>query len=337
MHYSSIYLVHFLTLLSILLPQKLLPQPPFDTLQQGIAMGINQQFEDALHVFSKIESDYPQHPAGPFFKAAIYQSMMLDYESHAWKDLFYQHIEKSIALAEAQLKQNEDLYASFYLGAAYIFKSSQLARDQKYLASLFAAKKGLGILRPLLHRDSTFCDPYLGIGTYDFWRSKFTLMLSWLPFFPDRRAEGIAAVKKSAECSLFSRWAAYSNLCWIYIKEENYDAAIDYALRGLQQFPQSRFFLWPLAEAEFKKGDYVSAIADYEKLLKSIQSEKINNHYNEIVIHWKLAQAYRQLGNHDRARQHCRWLLALQPDEFVRERAKDKQKAAQKMLATLEK
>ncbi|MBN2357034.1 hypothetical protein JXO59_13035 [candidate division KSB1 bacterium] len=336
MHRILTFTVIFPLFIASVLPPGAYSQPPQELLQQGIALGINQQFEQALTLFSSIESRYPDHPAGPFFKAAIYQSMMLDYESMRWRALFYKDIEKSIVLAKALLTDNADPYAQFYLGAAYVFKSSQLAREKKYFSSLRSANKAMGFLKSQIQQDSSFCDPYLGIGSYDYWRSKFTLLLSWLPFFPDRRAEGIAAVLKAAECSIFSKWAAYSNLCWIFIKEEEYDAAIQYAQWGLHQFPQSRFFLWPLAEARFKKGAHQGAIESYLQLLHSIQREKINNHYNEIVIHWKLAQSYEALGNAVEARRHCLLLLQLQPEEEVKDRIKDKRKAAQKILAALQ-
>jgi len=311
-------------------------QSNIQELEQGIEWSVAGRYEDALQLFSAIAARSPSHPAGSFFLAAVYQSMMLDYESNRWRPFFYEQIDRAILLADEQHRQNPaDSWAAFYLGAAHVYKGSQLAREGKYLAALRAVQKGLGILRPLTRSDSSFCDPLLGIGTYDYWRSRLTAGLSWLPFFPDRRAQGIAAVEKSARCARMSRWVACSNLCWIFIKEEEYDRAMQYAGEGLEKFPASRFFLWPLAEAQLKKKDLAAAAISWQRLLTSVQDEPINNHYNEAVIRWKLAQCCEGTGQFEKARQHCQALLALTLDEEVADRAQGRKKDAQKMLARL--
>jgi tetratricopeptide (TPR) repeat protein len=325
-----------LALFSLLPAAAALGQSDLQELEQGIEWSVAGRFDDALHLFSTIASRSPNHPAGSFFLAAVYQSMMLDYESNRWRPLFYQQIERAILLAGEQHRQNPaDDWAAFFLGAAHVYKGSQQAREGKYFTALRAVQKGLGILRPLTKSDTSFCDPLLGIGTYDYWRSKLTAGLSWLPLFPDRRTEGIAAVEKSSQCARMSRWAACSNLCWIFIKEEDYDRAAQYAEEGLKKFPNSRFFLWPLAEAQLKKKDLAAAAVSWQRLLTSVQNDTINNHYNELVIRWKLAQCCEGTGQLIEARKHCRALLALTLDEEVADRARGRKKDARKMLARL--
>ena len=320
----------FLTL--FLLPNAPLSQPSREEIQKGIDLSIEEKYDTALSYFAELKVRYPDHPAGAFFSAAVWQSRMMDFESKRWEKSFYREIELAIQLAKTGLKKHpRDSETHFFYGGALGYKSFQLGLDKKYLPSIRIAMASIKELKRAGAYDSSFCDPLLGIGTYQYWRSKITRNFSWLPFFPDHRAKGIALIHKALDCGVYSRWAALSNLAWIYIEEGDFQAAIECAQEGLAPFPSSRFFLWPLAEAQFKKGDFLSATETYSQLLESITRESINNHYNEIVLHWKLAQCHFEQGNFVAAQESCEKVLTIVPDTEVKGKAKDKIEAAKKL------
>ncbi len=232
----------------------------------------------------------------------------------------------SFALCISSASITNDPWAQFYAGAAYAYKSAQLSRDGKYWPAYRAIQSSLDYLEPLIRQDSTFCDALLGVGTYQYWRSRVTIKFSWLPFFPDRRREGIAKILHASRCSRFSPASAWSNLTWIYIKEKNYDQAIHYARLGLEKYPSSRFFLWPLAEAQFLKADYAAAGETYTALLHSTRNAAHNNGYNELVILWKLAQSCEHLEQTAQAQIWYQEVVACPVDGAVSKRAENKKR-----------
>ncbi len=320
-------------LLAFFLPPNALPsQPSHDEIQKGIDLSMEEDYDIALSCFAELKEKYPDHPAGAFFSAAVWQSRMMDFESRRWEKAFFREIEQAIQLAKAGLKKNaQDAEMHFFYGGALGYKSFQLGLDKKYLSSIKIAMSSIRELKRAGASDSSFCDPLLGIGTYQYWRSQITRNFSWLPFFPNHREKGIALIHKALDCGVFSRWAALSNLAWIYIEEGDCEAAIECAREGLARFPHSRFFLWPLAEAQFKRADFSAAIATYARLLESVTQESINNHYNEIVLHWKLAQCHFKLRNYAAAQESCDKILSIVPDQEVKGKAKDKIEAAKKL------
>ncbi|NLP11698.1 tetratricopeptide repeat protein [bacterium] len=289
-------------------------------------MSIRHRYAEALALFSSLADSFPKHPAPPFFTAAVYQSMMLDLESKRWSSSFYTHIDSAIHLAE---KNSHDRWHRFYLGAALSYKGYQLARDKKYLPAISQVVRSVKIMNQLLREDSSFCDPLLGVGNYLYWRSK---AVAWLPLVPDKRKQGMEQVRQACSCAQLSRWAAFSSYIWMMIEEKKYTEAVALCRRGLMQFPESRFFLWPLAESLFRHHDYAEAREVYEILLTSVAAAEPNNHYNEIVLHWKLAQCEQALGRLPAAQAHARRVLELRPDEEVRNRAEDEKKGARKLL-----
>ena len=309
-------------------------QPALADLQRGVDWGVDHHYDQALALFTRLDQDHPHHPAPTFYRAAIYQSMMLDYETVTWRPLFYQDIEQTIHRARQLLShQPQDPQAQFYAGAACAYKSAQLVRDGKYWPAWRAIDTALDYLNPLLRQDSSHCDALLGVGTYQYWRSYLTKSLSWLPFFPDRRREGIEKIVRVSECGQLSQSSAWSNLAWIYIREKNYAQAIAYAEKGLTAFPGSRFFLWPLAEAHFLDHNWAAAFSIYDTLLISTRAAEHNNGYNELVILWKMAQCAEQMGDLQGA-ETLYWETAeCRVDAEMAKRAENKKQAAAKWLA----
>lgn len=311
--------------------------PDTDELQQGIVWSIQGQYQSALTLFEHVKMNYPQHPAGAFFLAALWQSRMMDFETRRWQKQFYREVDLAVRLAVRQLKRNPaDAEMLFFLGAALSYKSFQMARDKNYLDALKIALQAIDHLNQSIKKDTLFCDAYLGIGSYKFWRSQLTQKLSWLPFFPDQSQEGIALLLKVKRCGRYSKWAALSNLTWIYIERQEYELAIDAAEEGLEIFPESRFFLWPLGDAFFKNGDFTQARDTFEKILASIQKESINNGYNEALLRWKLAQCCFNLGDSATAQIHCAAIIEIKPENEVKNRVEEKKKAAKELLERLQ-
>ena len=303
--------------------------PSIEDIRFGIDLTIHERYDNAIDHFTRIKNDFPEHPAGSFFLAAVWQSRMLDFETFRWEQVYHQHLEETIRIAEGRLRQNpNDIDSRFFLGAALSYKSYDAARRKKYLIAIQTALRSIKHLSKVTAADSLFCDAYLGIGSYKYWRSRLTENFSWLPFFPDQKSEGIEMLEKAGECGIYTKWVSLSNLAWIFIEEKAYERAIEISKSALVHFPHSRFFLWPLGDAQFKNGEFSKALVTYNTLLTSVVNADVNNHYNEITLHVKIAQCHLELGNDEAAKQECLSALGIIPDKEVEKRCRHKKDEA---------
>ncbi len=301
---------------------------------QAVNLGTAGQYEKAFAALDSLKMRRPNSPAPFLFEASLFQSMMIDFQSDHWAEAFNNSVDQTLALCDSAAEETAEIL--FYRGAAAAYRGFFLARSGQYWSGIRTSMKAVDILERALQQDSTLADAYLAVGTYLYWRSRLTRLFSWLPFFPDRRKEGITLVERAAKHAAFSQWAAVSTLGWIFMEEKRYEDAASCAERGLASFPGSRFFLWLLAEALCRSGKTSEAAAVYETLLDSVRTAAFNNHYSEIVLHLKLAQCYRQL-QPESALKHAREAVQLIPDDKVAARAAAKQKEAAALLRELEK
>lgn len=303
----------------------------------GINLGIEERYDEAINYFSSLHQREPQSPTPGFFLATIWQSRMMDFESNQWREQFMSEIDVTIKLSSARLQENPgSTIDRFYLGSALSYKSFQISRERKYLRGIKLAIKGISEINRVIKADSSFYDAYIGIGSYLYWRSYLTRNFSWLPFFSDQRERGIKLIQTSYEKGELSKWAALSNLAWIYIQEKRYKEAIECAKKGLDRFPQTRTFLWPLGDAEFQNGDLDAALKTYKTLLKSVTAEKFNNHYNEIVLNLKIAQCYFELQEWDHARSSAQRVLHIAADKDIAHRLKNKKEKAGEIITQID-
>ncbi|MBC7186604.1 MAG: tetratricopeptide repeat protein [Calditrichaeota bacterium] len=300
---------------------------------RGIELTVNHHYDEAHSCFDSLANSLPDHPAGPFFKAAVLHSRMLDYESDQAAGEFARFVEEAIASASHCLAQNpSDAWCLFYRGAAYGYRAFHAARQGRYLAAFHDGQLALRDLESAVALDSSLADAYLGIGSYKYWRGKLLRYLSWLPFVPDEREEGIRLIRLAIARGRYSYLTGLNDLAWVLIDAGKYDEAAETARKGLASCPESRFFLWPLAEACFAKQNYPAAVHWYERLLESVLRAPENNHHNEIICRLKLAHAYCALGETDKARMHATAILSLKLEKDIAQRANKKQAMARAIL-----
>jgi len=271
---------------------------PHENLIKGIELGINENYSEARILFSAYSEKYPNEAEPHFYLATLWQSQMMDFETQVWEDSFRTEIDKTIQLCElSDEHQLADDLTHFYFASALAYKSFHISRQGRYITGIRLGLQAMDKLNQVVAADSSFFDAYLGIGSYLYWRSYLTRNFDWLPFFSDQREKGIALIQKAYAQGTISKWAALSNLAWIFIKEERFDEAIDCAQTGLTDFPKSRFFLWPLGDAQFLNMDFTGALETYHLILESVTSESFNNRYNETVLHLKIAHCLFELGD----------------------------------------
>jgi len=298
-------------------------------IRRGIDQTYEMAYDSALATFEKLSSDAEWTMLKPFYRAATLQSQMMDYESNAWKDAFFQSIDLAILEGEKLLKTGgPDPWTCFYLGNAYAYKGLFQVRDGSVIPGFINAHKGIGFLQETMELDSGFADAAIGIGSYQYWSGRFYRYLSWLPFIRDERKQGVSRIEDALQKNPFSFWIGLNSLGWIEYDRKNYHRALGLFKRGLSRFPGSRYFLWGVADCLFKMKDFEACISVYQDLLGSIQSAPLNNGYNEAECRRKLMKAFFELGRYKEALLHCQAILKLVPDPEIEGRIRDHRREA---------
>jgi tetratricopeptide (TPR) repeat protein len=296
--------------------------PEVDSLiVRGIDQTFDCQFDSAMITFQKVIDLYPDHAAGYFYKAATLQSKMMDYETDLWENEYYELINQAIKLGEQQIS-NEDNnpWTYFYLGSSYGYKGLYQAATGSYIVGFMSAREGLGFMEEAVKRNEAVYDAYMVLGNYKYWYSRFKKYFKWIPLVRDERDEGIRMIKLSIVKGTFSYWVGMNSLAWIEYDQKHYKAARNLFLKGLDQYPGSRFFMWGLADTYFRMDEYTKAAELYESLLDVVQNSRWNNGYNEIVARFKLIRTYLAQKKYEAALRHCDSLLEREVDDRVAQR-----------------
>lgn len=306
-------------------------------LLEGIDASFRENYPLAESSFNILVQMASQDPAGYFFKAALYQAEMIDYESDFKETEFYENVNLAKKLAAERIKKNKkDTWAYLLLGNAYGAKGLYDARKGNWWSGLNNGLSAKSALKEAIKQNPEFYDAYVGVGSYHYWASVITKAFWWLPFFGDHREEGMKEMKLACEKSIFSQDAAANGLIWMYIQEKELNLAIELAQQMHAKYPEGKSFLWALAEAYYEKRDWSSALLKYQELLEKIKtsnsSKDLDQSYNVVECNYYIANCCFSLGKYKECITACQETLSLHLNDQINKRQKLKLKTIQKLL-----
>lgn len=329
------FLFSFVMLFLLKVPiiaQELIPARTDSLIQIGIRHTIEQCYDKAEAIFVKIEEEMPESPVGYFFHAASLQSKMMDYEIYDGENEFLLLVDKSIRFSKKHLKKRpKDAWGYFFMGGGFGYLAFYQAKQEKFIAAFQNGLRSVKALEWAVKLDSTLYDVYLGLGTYKYYRSKFSRYLTWLPFVRDERAMGIDMIRTAIKKSKYSRHAALNGYCWISIAEGNITEAWQLVTNVLEEFPESRVFLWCAAEIATKLNRWEEALAFYAKILDSLEKQNVLSPYNEFECRRRMAQIYFQIMDTQKALEECDKTFSITMNRKAKKRLASKLKNFQKL------
>ena len=281
-------------------------------IREGIRLSIEQSYPKAISIFAKMQEEMPANPVGYFFHAAVLQTQMMDFETYNKETEFLDLVKKTILLSKNHLRGSQkEPWAYFFLAGGYGYLAFYQGKQNKLIEAFKTGRHSIKALEIALKNNSSLYDLYFGLGTYKYYRSKLSRYFTWLPFVKDERAEGIEMIKTAMEKSRYSRYSAMCGLCWICIEEENYQEGFEIIKQGLEEFPDSRIFLWCAAKTAKKLKLWHEAAGYYEKIILSLETANILSPYNEIVCRVNLYDIYSKFEKYQQAEEQCQKILAI--------------------------
>jgi tetratricopeptide (TPR) repeat protein len=317
-----------------------LASPVRDTawITTGIDLTINNKFDQALAHFQKEMQSNDKDYRVYFYVAATLNSKMTHFETWGEDDAFEKMIEKTIDLIELQLSDEESILDSdramllFYLGSAYGYRAYHNGQLGKWFPALSNGIKASKLLNQAIEIDSTLYDAYLGIGTYKYWRYSKLKFISWLPFIPDDRKEGIEMIKKAISHSSYSKYMAMHQLVYILLDYGYKQEALSYAEELVQIYPNSQFMWWAKAHAHFKNRNFGQAEIAYLKLCQLIENDEKSNPSHLLSCKLKLALIHFETKNYTACHTQCSELLLFSEKINLKENDEKYIKRARNLL-----
>jgi len=286
-------------------------------IRETIDYTINTKFDEALRIVNeKIEADSNDYRAH-FYLAATLNSKMTHFESQEDAYNFNKAIDKTLHLVEEQLENGQEFEDSvkadllFYEGSAYGYRAFFQGNNGNFLAAISNGLKSVGSLNQTLEIDSTLYGAYLGIGVYKYWRYSRLKFISWLPFIPDDRDEGITMIKLAIAFDPLSRYMAMHQLVYILLDYGRYEEAIYFAEKIVEKYSESQFMWWANSHAYFKNKDFEKAKFSYQRLYALISEDENRNISHLLKCKYKLAVVYKELENFNECKKQCDSILEL--------------------------
>jgi len=297
----------------------------------------NDRFAAADSAYAAHIEREPEDPAGYLFRAAGLMADMSDREENAHSDQFHELLDQTDRLTLRILETCDDETASWMYLLRGHMQAYRSLWESRFGSFLTAVKKGFAAnheYKAGLELDSTLTDLYAGIGSYHYWKSAKAGLLRLVGVFKNEKDKGIAELRAAAARSLLHRELARSALIWIWLDKQEYDSASMLASQFVRKYPEGKTFLWPLAQALFRRGQYAEAGETY-RTLRSKLVRSPGNYYNLIEVDYFITQTHNWQGEDAQARKAARRLQEYYveiPRETLK-RQKDRINFMEKIIA----
>jgi len=297
----------FLIILSLNAAAQLQFNPNYDydpldsLLMRGIDKVYGENFDEALAIFDSVVAIDPESPRGYFFVAACYNNLMGDYRNFKYEPLFVEHIDRAIKIGEARESSGkataEDL---FYYGGAVGYRGIFRSFRGDWIGAFKDGLRGRGILNNSFKADTVNKDIYLGLGTYDYWRSAKTKLLWWTPFFGDNRQKGIDEIKIVTSDGKFAAGEANYALIRIYYDYGKYDSLINHWQNKAKKLnPDDPFSLYWVGLGYIKLNKYDEALKSFETVLKVYLGSPYYDQAGEMECRYYMGYCQHYLGDRE--------------------------------------
>jgi tetratricopeptide (TPR) repeat protein len=309
---------------------------------QGGAALYNLDYEEARRIFTEIQRQFPDNPAGPQSLAAslwlqtmnesrrlqssLYNSKSFYAKSEDKVDpkviqAFKQYTQQAKQLAEAKLKQNpNDVDALYALGSVTGLQAAFAgAVERRFMAALRNGMDSVDYQRKVLKLDPNFHDAEVTLGLYQYVLGSLSfpvrLMLK-VGGMSGSKKKGLATLEGVVAQGTRANDDARVLLITLYKREKRYTDALKFARELAEKYPRNYLFKMEVADAlisqsivDRKAGtDTTSAETEafgiFDTLLREVPVRSPAQRAIALdLIHYRYGDSLFALGQFDRASQ----------------------------------
>lgn len=248
------------------------------------------QFEEAAHVFSQLETHYPEHPA-PYFL----QGLNRWWESYVAPEMETYHafilekldqaVEKNQGLKE---KEKAELEYTFFQFMSYAFKSRLYILRKEWLKAANAGRKAFPYLKKGFQFQEDSPEFYFGSGIYHYYADEYPrthpIVQPFMIFFPEASAEqGIDELRRASTQENFAQFEAAYYLGDIYLKGGRVEEGLALQRWLYQQCPHNTWFAMEYGRALVDKGAFEEAEVILRQQVKQFEQLRGYNQRNVVT------------------------------------------------------
>jgi len=246
--------------------------PPLTQEEQKGVVGrdliLNRKYDEALAYFKKLEEEEPQSLTGTFGQMAVWQVRMFENYDFKFENEFLEVSSRNKNKVDDVLKNSDSTsWQLFLAGTSAGMRGFYLMRKSHPFQALGEASVAEKALDKTLEKDPNYADAYLGLGMYEYWRSVFTNRIKFLPFFKDRRKQGIAHLEKAMREGRVAGALSQIATAFCFFESRNFNHGIPILKNLLQSYPESIVAKNLIAEFYAMKGNYHEAHVILEEML----------------------------------------------------------------------
>lgn len=235
---------------------------------EGQQMIFARDYPKAMEIFEKLIEEHPDHPIGYFGKMAVLEMKMLEHDDFHLGEEF----EATAKLGrKANLRTRNRRPTDWDLlvcGSLLGLEGFYWARHKEWWDAYSLGVKSRQTFKRIKRRNRNFYDADFGLGMYLYWRSVFTKSISFLRIFPDRRAEGIAIVKRVVEKGSFAKDLAEVNLGMMWMEEKKYGESARIFGKFAKRFPNNVLLHMYNGRSLIGAKRYDEAVGEFQHMLK---------------------------------------------------------------------
>ena len=233
---------------------------------QGQKLIFERRYPEAKSLFQKLAQKYPNSPLGTFGLMALYNAQMFENYDFSLEKDFEITSQTNEKIVDAIVKnKNSSAWNNFLCGASAGLRGFYYIRKDKALKAFGQAGTADKCLKRALEKDPKFLDVNLGLGMSQYWRSVFTQSFKILPFFKDRRPEGIQLMKKAISEGSIANTLARAALMFVYLQDRKPRQGLNLAETLLKEFPMNII-------AQLHKGRFLFAMAKRQDALNTFNA-----------------------------------------------------------------
>ena len=280
-------------------------------LKSGIRFIINQDYSSAEEKFIQLDNEYTELPIGKIYLAACKIAESFDYAEEYDTEYIESSLDEAKEFIREQLiKDENNLWNIYFYALAEGYRSYFEALNKNWLTSISKGLNSISAFEQCLNIDDRFYESYIAIGTFEYWKSRKTEFLMWMPFYDDDTETGIDNLRTAVNQASYNSYLAINSLIWIYIDQEDYHSAIELGEDAIAEFQNSRYLKWGLARA-YEDVNPRRSIEFYQEILDSYPSNRKQNRINFLKLNHKMAQQYAKLGENEIALFLCEKILSI--------------------------
>jgi len=281
-------------------------------INRGLCFTYSGQYKEAEKIYKQLINLYPQNPAGYYYLAALYQTIMRNYRVRDFEPQFEKFIDLAIEIAEKSLENKGDNAVGYmYLGNARGHRGVHRINQQKFFRGFVDGLKGASYLEKAIELDPTLYDAYYGAGIYNYWRSAKSKCFWFLPFISDNRQKGIDAINLSIERGKHSEIEGKYALAPIYYNEKNSERAYQLIQQLCRLFPDNPASMYMKGLIEEKQGKWKKAQQTFQQLLSHLLASEYKSFGYQAECHYRIAFYLHKQGEFQKAIKECEIALAL--------------------------